>query len=344
MAAGPPQDPRAALRAQRIDLATSLAHLAQGGLPIRAQLRLRDEATHRLFSSDLSVNEFLVTREVQATPISQVMGSSIFHIGRIPDYKGSTSEIEQISSAHREARRLAVSRMFQEAQLIGADAVIGVRLGERLITVGAHGKGGDDGDEVIEFTVVGTAIRAPWIVHPPGQPVITDLTGQDFWALAREGWEPCGFLFDFCRYHVWHVMKDDAWTPGGEITAADDAVETARGIVNQRIYTQASRFEAEMVVGSDLKVTAKEVPCGYEGCHLNDLDVDVSWFGTAIRRIPDWKQSHEALVPPLVLGMIKLGRKKKGDFVEGEEDESKELEELAKEMEKEAAEEGERGE
>ena len=33
--------------------------------------------------------------------------------------------------------------------------------------MGEHGKGGDDGDEVIEFTVVGTAVRAPWITHPP---------------------------------------------------------------------------------------------------------------------------------------------------------------------------------
>ncbi len=329
------------LRNQPIDLATSLAHVRSGGLPIRAQLRLADETgpNKKLFTSDLSVNEFLVAREIQTTPISQVMGSSIYHIGRIADYKGATGEIESISQAHRESRRRAISRLFQEAQIVGADAVIGVRLTERLITVGAHGKGGDDGDEVIEFTVVGTAIKGAWITHPPGQPIITDLTGQDFWALAREGWEPCGFLFDFCRYHVWHVMSDSSWSSGGEVRAASQGVENARALVSRRLEAQARQFQAEFVVGSDVKVSAREVPCGFEGCRLNDMDVDVSWFGTAIRRIPNYVAPHVTNVPPLVLGMIPLNRKKARDFVEGEEDESKELEEIGKKMEERAGEE-----
>lgn len=321
-----------------IDLQQSLYAVSEGGLPLRARERLADETSHRLFTSDLSVNEFLVSREIQCQPISQVMGSSIYHIGKIPDYKGATGEIEAISQAHRESRGRALSRLYQEAQLVRADAVIGVRLQERLITVGSHGKGGDDGDEVIEFTVVGTAVRAPWITKPQNTPIITDLTGQDFWALAREGFEPCGFPFDFCRYHVWHVMRGGAWSPGGEVTSAHQAIEAARTSVEASIEKQAKNFGAEFVVGSDIKVTAKEVPCGFRECELNDLDVDVSWFGTAIRRIPDFKPPHQANVPPLVLGMIKLGQKKRGDFIEGEEDESKKLEELAAKMEENASE------
>ena len=69
----------------------------------------------------------------------------------------------------------------------------------------------------------------------------------------------------------------------------------------------------------------------------HDLDVDVSWFGTAIRRIPNFTPPHVANVPPLVLGMIKLGRDKQGDFVKGEADESQELEELAKKLEERAS-------
>ena len=49
--------------------------------------------------------------------------------------------------------------------------------------MGARGKGGDDGGEVIEFTVVGTAVRAPFLTHPKGEPIVTDLSGQDLWAL-----------------------------------------------------------------------------------------------------------------------------------------------------------------
>src|SRR6185369_2355792 len=158
-------------------------------------------------TSDLSVCEFLLARDAKCDPISQVMGSSIYHVGQIPDYKGKTGELTIISDAHRESRRAALSRLFQEAALVGADAVIGVHLRDRMITMGARGKGGDDGGEVLEFTVVGTAIRAPWITHEPNQPIITDLSGQELWALAQDGFEPCGFLFEFCRYHVWHVTQ-----------------------------------------------------------------------------------------------------------------------------------------
>jgi uncharacterized protein YbjQ (UPF0145 family) len=332
----PPQGPPGAYRpgTEPIDLMDSMRRVQAGGLPTRATMRLADETRHHLFTSDLTVSEFLLSKDAKCTPISQVMGSSIFHIGKIADYKGATGEIETISQAHRDSRKLALSRCFQESQLLGADAVIGVRVQERLITIGQHGKGGDDGDEVIEFTVFGTAVRAPWITHEPNMPIITDLSGQDLWALQQDGFEPCGFLFDFCRYHVWHVMKNGFGTDG-EVTAASDAIRAARELVEAKLLAQAAWYKAEIVVGSDVKLTVKEVPCGYRGCDLNDLDVDVSWFGTGVRRIPGYKPHDQAKVPPLILAMVPLGRRR-GEIVEGE-DETEDLEEAVREAEREAA-------
>ena len=131
---------------QDIDLRASIARVAAGGIPTRAEERLAEEAgpNRKLFTSDLSVSAFLLARDAGCEPIAQVMGSSIFHVGQIPDYKGKTSEIMVISDAHRESRRAALSRLFQEAQLVGADAVIGVQLRDRMITMGSRGKGGDD--------------------------------------------------------------------------------------------------------------------------------------------------------------------------------------------------------
>ena len=322
------------LKTQNIDQLASLRQLEGGGLPIRAALRLADEAgPHRkLFTTDLSVNEFLLTREINATPISQVMGSSIYHIPRIPDYKGHTGELESISASHREARRLALSRLWQEARLVEADAVVGVRLGERWITTGAHGKGGDDGDEIIEFTIVGTAVKMPQLGPEVQRPVVTDLSGQDLWALAREGYVPCGLVFDFCRYHLWHVLQN-GYTSGGEISSATAAVEYAKRVVAERIEAQAKAFGSEFVVGSDITIKVHEVPCGFEGCALNDLDVDVAWFGTGVRRMAGAAQAeHASALPALVLGMMPLGKKKRGEIVE-EEDESDELKKQAQEME-----------
>jgi len=319
-----------------LDLRASLQHVAQGGIPLRAQERLAEEAgpNRKLFTSDLSVSEFILARDVQCEPISQVMGSSIYHVGQIADYKGETGEITVISDAHREARRRAVSRLFQEAAFVRADAVIGAHLRERMITMGARGKGGDDGGEVIEFTVVGTAVRAPWITHPPGQPIITDLSGQELWALAQDGYEPCCFLFEFCRYHVWHVTQDS--TLHGEITAATAAIDQARVIASTKIHRQAAAFQAEFVVGSDIKLEAREVPCGYSDCERNDLDVDLSWFCTGIRRIPGARRRNRVDIPPLTLTMTRLGRRK-DEIIDGGDD-GDEIERAAEDAEEAALE------
>jgi uncharacterized protein YbjQ (UPF0145 family) len=319
---------------RQIDLAASIARVAKGGIPIRAEERLAEEAgpNKKLFTSDLSVNEFLLARDAGCHPIAQIMGSSIYHIGQIPDYKGKTAEIAVISDAHRESRRRALARLAQEAILVGADAVIGAKLSERMITMGARGKGGDDGGEVIEFTVVGTAIKAPFLTHPPGQPIVTDLSGQDLWALVQEGWEPCAFLFDFCKFHGWHVTNGSGGV--GEVTSANQVVEQARKIVIDRLTAQARHASVEFVVGSDLTITVKEVPCGFGGCKLDDLDVNVSWFGTGIRKIPNW-QTPVRDVPPLMLSMMSL-KKRRDTSLGGGDDDASEVERAAEEAEENA--------
>lgn len=320
-----------------LDLKASLAAVARGGIPLRARERLAEEAgdDRRLFTSDLSVSEFVLTRDAGCEPIAQVMGSSIFHVGQIPDYKGKTSEITVISDAHRESRRLALDRLAQEARLVGADAVVGVHLKDRMVTMGARGKGGDDGGEVLEFTVVGTAVKAPWLTHPPEQPIVTDLSGQDLWALAQDGFEPTGFFFEFCRYHVWHVTKGVSSTQPDEVRAASEAVEEARTIASRKLLRQAELSGAEFVVGSDVKISVKEVPCGYNKCTLDDLDVDVSWFGTGVRRIPGEK-AHVHQTPQLILSMMPLGRSR-GPTIEAEDD-SRDVEVAAEEAEEAALE------
>src|SRR4051812_38421543 len=113
-----------------IDLRASVARVAKGGIPLRAVQRLADEAgpDRKLFTSDLSVSEFVLARKAGCEPISQVMGSCIYHVGQIADYKGATSEVTTISDGHRRSRRAALARLKEEAALVRADAVVGVHL------------------------------------------------------------------------------------------------------------------------------------------------------------------------------------------------------------------------
>ena len=50
-------------------------------LPQHAKERLIQMRQNHFFTSDLSVNEFLLVKEVGFDPLGLVMGSSIYHIG-----------------------------------------------------------------------------------------------------------------------------------------------------------------------------------------------------------------------------------------------------------------------
>src|SRR5258708_28301786 len=133
--------------------------LEAGGLPHKAQRRLREEreAGHTLFSSDLSVNELLLTHEQGYQPLSQVMGSSIYQVGwqynRQYSWDMQLQELTTVSEAHQEAALLALGRLEQEARLIGAHGVVGVRFSRRSYEWGSN---------LLEYTAIGTAIKLSW--------------------------------------------------------------------------------------------------------------------------------------------------------------------------------------
>jgi hypothetical protein len=149
-----------------------------------------------------------------------------------------------------------------------------------------------------------------------------------------DGWEPCAFLFEFCRYHGWHVTSGSGSV--GELDDAQDVVDKARTIASSRMFEQAVAAGAEFVVGSDLQIKVREVPCGFGGCEKDDLDVDVSWFGTGIRRIPHARDRF-ADVPPLMLSMMPLGHRK-GTELGRDEDDAGEVERAAEDAEEAALE------
>ena len=78
-----------------------------------------------------------------------------------------------LTQAMYHARELAMTRMEAEADALGADGMVGVRL-----EVGRY----EWGESLAEFLAVGTAVRAPTESHrtPKGLPFTSDLSGQDF--------------------------------------------------------------------------------------------------------------------------------------------------------------------
>ena len=150
-------------------------------LPQHARERLEQMRQHQFFTSDLSVNEFLLVKEVGFHPLGLVMGSSIYHIAlQSLGQQAAPGEITPLTQALYQARELAMERMEAEADALGADGIVAVRL-----TFNVHAWG----TNVIEFVAIGTAVKhegAPGTFRTvDNKPFTSDLSGQDFWTLLN---------------------------------------------------------------------------------------------------------------------------------------------------------------
>src|SRR5487761_2794839 len=186
---------------QGTDVSAAEAQHAPSGVPQDAMRRLaelRPGQAGSIFTSDLSVNEFLLVREAGFRPLGLVLGSSIYHEGLQLGRWSKNMELDVLSQAMYHARELAMTRMEAEAATLGADGIVGVRLEIEFKEFGA---------DLAEFVAVGTAVKADepgeWR-NNQGQPFTSDLSGQDFWTLIQAGYAPLGMVMGTCVYHIAH--------------------------------------------------------------------------------------------------------------------------------------------
>ncbi len=250
------------LEVQQAEQEASLQALARGGIPLQAQRRLDDlrEREDVFFTSDLSVNEFLLAREAGLRPLSQVMGSSIYHVGwqTMPgqySYYSSSQELTVLSQAMNHARLNALGRLAQEAERIAADAVIGVH-----VTRGTY----DWAADLIEFNTVGTAVRLDK-PQRSSRPALTNLSGQDFWKLYRSGYWPTGVVAGSTVYYVvagWQsrMANNSVWGSWAnmELTDFTHGLYRARNIAIAQLRDQAVHLGGVGVVGMQIEQSEEE--------------------------------------------------------------------------------------
>ena len=119
----------------------------------RARARARApgaDARPLLFTSDLSVNEFLLVAAAGFEPLGLVVGTSIYHIGFQMGAWSQNQEMDVLTQAMYHARELAMTRMEEEADQLGADGIVAVRL-----DVSRR----EWGNDLAEFVAIGTAVR-----------------------------------------------------------------------------------------------------------------------------------------------------------------------------------------
>jgi uncharacterized protein YbjQ (UPF0145 family) len=138
-----------------------------------------------------------------------------------------------------------MTRMEEEAQALGADGIIGVRLEMNLHAFGKH---------IAEFVAVGTAIRHRHGEHyrnKKGMPFTSDLTGQEFWTLVRAGYRPVGFVMGNCAYYVApdELISSEGDARNQELVGYTHSLYDARELAIERLQDEAEELGATGIVG-----------------------------------------------------------------------------------------------
>jgi uncharacterized protein YbjQ (UPF0145 family) len=120
----------------------------------------------RPFTSDLSGQDFYILLRSGYRPLGLVMGNCVYHVavqsfGAFMRNMTQNTELVQYTQALYDSRELAMERMQQEAEQLGAKGIVGADIHERTHAWGAH---------VIEFFAIGTAVEeiaTDHVIEPP---------------------------------------------------------------------------------------------------------------------------------------------------------------------------------
>ena len=275
--------------------------LRAGGIPLQAEERLRElsaaGAGALAFTGDLSPDEAALLRRRGHDVLGLVTGSCVYHVGIAYASSYGDCEVQELSGAYNEATRLAVGRMEQEARLLGAHGVVGVRY-----DMVRH----EWSEKLIEVQLVGTAVAGPGAA--PAEPWLSDLSGQEWWALLRGGFEPAGLVWGNCTWFILTRMQDE-WTNQSwynqELSHFSDALRQCRNRAEATLRQQAAQHGAAGVMGVRLARKLEEIRLtgygnnpAFEREHHN---LTLSLIGTAIRERAGAPQRVRATVPVLSL-------------------------------------------
>jgi uncharacterized protein YbjQ (UPF0145 family) len=186
----------------------------------------------------------------------------------------------------------AIGRMVTEAQAMGADGVVGVRLSVEHL-----------GQDNREFVALGTAVRAESGQHP-ARPFVTDLAGADVAKLLHAGWVPVSIAFGIsvAVRHDDYATQTQAsrWSGNTEVAGYTELVQHVRADARHQFQAHAARAGAEGAIVSQigLHVWEREPNEGHRD-HVAESTVS----GTTLARF-----SRERAAPTRTLTVLPLRR------------------------------------
>jgi uncharacterized protein YbjQ (UPF0145 family) len=266
------------------------------------------------WGSSLTCGEFAAVRSAGFEPVGLVFGAAVYAAGAAsgpgcPAAGGSAGGMAggaaargrggpvffgPLVQAMYQARHTAIGRMTAECAQLGGHGVVGVRLSRGSFPLGG-----------LEFTAIGTAVRAPGVACGGREPFTSDLSGQDFAKLIMTGWVPAGLALGISIgscHDDRATTRQARWGSGNaEVTGWTELVNQVRHDARRQLESDVRRLGAEgaVIAAMQLRVRQRDCPASVGRC---DHIAEATLIGTAIARFsrPGPSQTGPALgVMPL---------------------------------------------
>jgi uncharacterized protein YbjQ (UPF0145 family) len=265
------------------------------------------------WGSALTADEFAAIRSVGFEPVGQVFGAAVYAAGAASGYgcpgapgshadgspprpatqvsgRGGAGSFGPLVQAMDQARHTAVDRMITECAQLGGHGVVGVHVSRGTFLGGT------------QFTVIGTAVRAPGAAHGRSAPFTSDLSGQDFAKLITAGWVPVGLVLGISigsRHDDRGTTRQARWISGNaEVAGWTELVSQSRHDARRQLETDVGRLGAEGVVIAAMPMLVRQRDCPAV-VGRRDHIVEASLIGTAVARFSPAEQ--RAARPPLAV-------------------------------------------
>ena len=239
-------------------------------------------ATHDdFFTSAGDAQELFCHMDAGYSPSRYVFGNIAYSMGAVGGLIGGLKtlmrgEIREYSDVFNVTRHSALDRITAEARKVGANSVVGIRTRvERF-------------NDAHEMLMAGTATTNPALpAWCSNQPVSSDLTGEELWAMTAIGLAPIKLLMSTSVYALGAVGSLKSVLKGyvkGEISDLTTLIYDAREQVFDRIRQEAAALDADQVVG--LKSYIVDIGPGL---------IEFVAVGTAMKKIDGLKVSTPVL-------------------------------------------------
>lgn len=241
------------------------------------------------FTTSADAQELFCQVDAGYQPISFVFGNVAYSIGIAGHIMANIrqlarGEVRSYSDLFNTTRNLALQRIVKDAQLVNANAVIGIET--TILPFGTNG--------VQEMVMIGTASQHPLVSSVEQSGIITsDLTAEETWNIAKLGYMPMQLVLGTSVYSLGVVgglksaLKEMVH---GEISALTQMIYGARENSIAKLQNQASAVNADDVLG--IKTYVYQLG--------GDL-IELLAIGTAVKRMEGLTTRSSQLPPQAII-------------------------------------------